>query len=520
MPTILAGATQSIWIPAGSTLTIGGGGNGTIQTVPPAVVGPVALDQIISVDRKFGPYSVSIAVNVVAQSPITYSIDTQATAAGGVVQSGIVSATIASLGAWGQMPDGRYLTADFFPGAGRGRQSLALYAGDPAAPFVQGNITSLVNTRAGDTGVLKTAAGVNLNITGAYVYCAWPASNGDIFFVAVEGGNFYHLYRCKAGTFTVGSDAGVTNGNAVLSLGMIGGTQTDQNRILTQRSFCEAKVNGATHYFIGEYNVSSGRVTGAAKDAVRVYRSTDGGTTWATFLEWNTDLTHQVDHVHFIKQDPYTGWIYIVTGDVGAQNMIIAYNGTGATVAANATPATIAATAGYKVINNSELCRYTDFFFAPDCIYSIPDADTEASDVTSTAYVSTRVDRSLQYVSTIGPVDRVNNVPPILGLQTAQYGDFFMCFCAALAFPTYPFADIFGSDYRGGTWTRIAKIGVRSGGFVSRAMWMDNQGRIWIYSDANTWIGTDADFDGSSKTRSLVLIPGPRGSSPFVWNRT
>lgn len=434
------------------------------------------------------------------------------------IQSGIASSTIAQLGAWGQMPDGKYLVSDFFPGAGRGRTSLALYTGDLAAGYSQANVQSLTATRAADAGVLKTAAGVNLANGAAYIYCAWPASNGDIFFVAVETGNFYHLYRCKAGTYTVGADAGVTDGKAVLSLGMIGGTQTDQNRILTQRSFCEAKVGNATHYFIGEYNVASGRVNGGAKDAVRVYRSTDGGTTWSTFLEWNTDGTHQVDHVHAIKQDPYTGWIYIITGDTGSQNMVIGYNGTGATVAANATASTIAATAGYKVLGGTELARYTDLFFSPDYIYSIPDADTEASDTTSTAYVATRLPRSLDHVVSVSPVDRVNNVPPAIGVQSAAYGDFYLTFCSNLAYAGYPYLDVFGSDYPGGGWTRIAKLSCRAA-MVARGFFMDNLGRLWIHCDASTWLGTDADYDGTSKTRSLVLTPGPRTATPFVTAR-
>jgi len=184
-------------------------------------------------------------------------------------------------------------------------------------------------------------------------------------------------------------------------------------------------------------------------------------------------------------------------------------------VAANATAATIAATAGYKVLGGTELARYTDLFFSPDYIYSIPDADTETSDTTSTAYVATRLPRSLDHVVSVAPVDRINNVPPAIGVQSAAYGDFYLTFCASIAFGSYPYLDLFQADYVGGSWTRIAKLSCRAG-MVPRGFFMDTQGRLWIHCDASTWLATEADYDGSSKTRSLVLTPGPRTAAPFV----
>lgn len=495
--------TASLGLPVGTFRTLATGIEAALVADKEAVYDTPPLD--VS-----GPVTADAAGNLFSDGQ-----QIQASVSGAGKQSGIAASAVALLGAWGQMPNGKYLTSDFFPGAGRGRSSLALYTGDLAAEYNVANVQSLTSTRAGDSGVLKKPDGTNIAFGAAYIYCAWPASNGDIFFVAVETGNFYHLYRCKAGTYTVGAGGAVTDGKAVLSLGMIGAVQTDQNRIFTQRNFCEAKVNGVTHYYIGEYSVATGRVDGGAKDAVKVHRSIDGGTTWATFLEWNTNGTHQVDHVHAIRQDPYTGWIYILTGDAGSENMVISYNGTAAPVAENATAATIAATPGYKVLAGTELARYTDLCFSVDHIYSIPDADTDVFDAASVAYVATRLPRALDHVVSVTPVDRVDNVPPAIAVQSPVHGDFFLSFCASIAYAGYPFLDVFQADYAGGGWTRIAKLSCRAG-MVARAFFMDNQGRLWIHCDASTWLATEADYDGTSKTRSLVLTPGPRTDAPFV----
>lgn len=425
---------------------------------------------------------------------------------------GIESAAMAPVGAWGVMPDGKFLCADFFPGAGQGRTALSLYTGDPLVNYSTANHQSLTATRVGN---LKHSDGTAINTSGAHIFCAWPAANGDIFFVAVEGGNFYHLYRCKAGTFTVGAGAAATDGKPVVSLGMIGAVQTSQVRILTQASFCEATIAGQKHHYLAEYSVASGRINGGAFDAVYLHRSTDGGITWSKFLEFNTDGTHQVDHLHFVRQDPYTGWIYVGTGDNGAENALIAYDGKSAPVAANATLATIGATPGYRVISGSELHRYADLAFTPVGIYSIPDADTETSDPTTTAYRATSIDRMLGYVAALLPVARVDNIPPAICVKTPKHGHFFFSFCSSIGFGTYPYIDVWAMDYEGVSWTLVAKLEIKSGA-VPRGIFADSVGRIWMYNDTSLWLGPESTYPPGSGTGSKVLTLGARNSSALT----
>ena len=421
----------------------------------------------------------------------------------------VQSATKLATGILGQFSDGSYLAFDTFPGIYEGSARLRKITGDPLGA---NTFTPLSETSVLATNALKNTLGTVIGNVANSILTAWIASNGDVFFVAVSAGNYHHLFRAKAGTYTVGSDSAYSNKQACVDLGLYGGVHADQVRILSQRSFLEAKVGNAKHLFMCEYNVSGGRTAGAGgagKDQAIAYRSTDGGTTWAVFFEFNTGGSHVVDHFHGAVQDPYTGWIYFMTGDTGAECALIGYNGTAATVAANASLATIGSSAGYKVINGSELNRYTDLAFSATHILSIPDCDTESADTSSTAFVSTLIPKMLEYVSVCGTADRFADIPPLLVVNTPS-GRVIVSFRTQSAKTTdEPYIWVWGERREGQQWSLIAKLKTyRSATGTPRSAFCDASGRVWIgatQKGAVAFVEADAASSATSSSYCLVL---------------
>lgn len=439
----------------------------------------------------------------------------------------VQSAMPVPIGIFGQLADGRYLCYDVWQGAtfGVGRQRLALYNGDPAVGFDVAKLAVLAQCDSRSANGLLKPDGSPIDYTNSSIFQAWIAPNGDIWFLVIENANRHFLYRAKADTFAVGSDAGYSNKRACLAVGLEGGVHADNIRIFCRQSLLFARVGAATHIYLAEYNIASGRVNGsggAGKDQAICWRSTDGGATFSEFLKFNTNGTHHTDHFHAALQCPYSGLIYLLTGDNGAENAVIVYDGTSTPPAANSTMAQIHATAGFRVLSGSELHRYTDLCFGPQTIYSLPDADTEGADASSTAYVSTVMPKMLEYVSTVAPVARVDNVPPAMCLQTTGRAALCLSFLATLAASAgNPFLDLWSADSEGGRWTLIARItNQRAGsGGVCRSFFEDRHGRLWI---SGTTYASGFSFEPShnnnNQSSSLCLTLARRDGPASVFN--
>ncbi len=67
-------------------------------------------------------------------------------------------------------------------------------------------------------------------------------------------------------------------------------------------------------------SISFDKVPGGLGDKVRVLKSTDG-TTWTEIVHFNVG-SHTMRHFHCIKQDPYTGYIYLGFGDTPRSRII------------------------------------------------------------------------------------------------------------------------------------------------------------------------------------------------------
>ena len=127
--------------------------------------------------------------------------------------------------------------------------------------------------------------------------------------------------------------------------------------------------------YIGEYNVCHPRTSGSTNDRVRIMKSVDNGDTWTKVVEWNTNGVNQVGHIHAMKQDPYTGEIYICTGDDNTKSGIIKWNGSSAW-ADNKTLAEIGTMDGFKVLTGAQRYRVCDVLFDEKYFYTFADTQT------------------------------------------------------------------------------------------------------------------------------------------------
>jgi hypothetical protein len=424
-------------------------------------------------------------------------------------QIGVSVAGVTSMCLFDQLQTGEFVCGD--TDNGDWGRKLFLFSGNPLTKA--GTVTALAQTSCTAGNGLKDTAGNAVPFDSATkIVNAWAVSNGDIYFLTFDTGLKNHLWRAKAGTYTVGSDAAYSNKQACVDLGLHSGVQSTNIRSLSHRTFLEATVGGASHLFLCEYNVNGARTPGsggAGADQAVVWRSTDGGNTWAIFMEFNTGGAHQAAHFHGAVQDPYTGWIYFMLGDFTTEPALIAYNGTASALAANTPYATIATTPGYKVISGSELNRYCDLCFSDAGIFSIPDSDSEGADTSATSYVSTLIPRTLDYVMSKSAVERATNAPPVIAAKGQDFALFASFFSSSGDSKRH---NIWAADSKTGGWTLVAKIKNNSAAAtcVPANFFVDklNPDNIWLsFGYAQGGYVTAASQSGSS----VLLNPSRRG---------
>lgn len=317
-----------------------------------------------------------------------------------------------------------YCTADTTVG-GFGGQVYTL-TGNPFGVATRTALTATV------TSGLLDAAGVSIG--GGTIRGVWPTSTGAIFIVGTGAGRHF-LYRAfnNAGTWTVGANAGVWNNlRAVLLVGESGGTHTPNIMALHQRSLCVANVAGSEVLLFGEYNVATGRVNGGTNDWVRIWQSTNGGTTWSALLTFNTAGTNDTTHCHSIVQNPHDGGIWICMGDLAAKAALIRWDGTSAAPAANASFATINTTPGWQAYFNNNAATTGDILFSPHNAFYLPDTDLLSSGAQFTMFT----DYANTWRSAFGPsFPKVDNLPPLIACRTRSGLSLWFSFIASTSSP-------------------------------------------------------------------------------------
>jgi hypothetical protein len=200
-------------------------------------------------------------------------------------------------------------------------------------------------------------------------YKIYAATKPGLIFVLVNSNDGYHMLRSTDGAATFKKVFTFGEGNGA------GGKNAPDVRIL--RGMLELTNDvpsggGKGTLFIPEYNVCKGRIAGSVNDRVRIMKSTDDGETWSKIVEWNTNGTNQVGHIHAMKQDPYTGEIYICVGDDNSKSGIIKWDGVSAWTD-NTGMQTIKQLKGFKVFTGAQRYRVCDVLFDENSFYVFTD---------------------------------------------------------------------------------------------------------------------------------------------------
>lgn len=270
-----------------------------------------------------------------------------------------------------QSKGGKYLFTQYDGTYGNYTSSLSI---------ATGTLTSMTKTSiqtATNVSALKDTAGAA--ITAGAIVCAWWISETRFMFVGKKNStNTNYVWICdfNGGAWKVGSNSTTfDNGNAVLALGLYSGGQAALSGVLHSRSV--AMNADASKILIAEYNVATGRVSGGANDAIRVYQSTDQGATWSALLTHNTS-GNQMRHWHFVKFDAFnSNRPWLIGGGDDPLSALIGWDGSSSAPAAN-TPLTQAGFAGYpgwEVMHDTAgiECRSGDIAIHPQTLHYMSD---------------------------------------------------------------------------------------------------------------------------------------------------
>lgn len=195
------------------------------------------------------------------------------------------------------------------------------------------------------------------------------AASGVVLAVAGKATNEFDLLRSSDGAanFTKVFDFG--EGNGAEGADSTSVTLLDGIAVMT---VAYPGGGGIGDLIFGEYNTNASRTEGGENDRIRIMRSTDNGANWTQLVEWNTDETNYVGHVHTIRQDPYTGYVYIAVGDNNNKAALIRWDGSTAWQD-NKTPAQLGAIAGFKAVTGSQRHRTVGFAFSSSYVCTFSD---------------------------------------------------------------------------------------------------------------------------------------------------
>jgi hypothetical protein len=319
----------------------------------------------------------------------------------------------------------------------------------------------LANTYIHD---LKPKGSNTAHNTEGAVEQAWSLSDGTVLFTT-EINSYSYLYKMRPVGSTTIPDANVNVGNnsplfnnkqAVMNMGARGTTKRTNIRALHKRSLLEAKINGQSVLFYGEYNVGN-------SDPVALWKSTNMGDTWTKVIEWNTS-GHQTRHIHGVVQNPYNKWIYILLGDDNEpgyeQSGIVAWDGTSPVPPDNTSLDRMNTYMGWKTLLGSQAVTGDVVFTPPPPSGSgkvvwIQDIDEVVS---GQIIKGQRANYDLSNTQSTGTVPFSNGHPPILGVRSDTGSIFWASFITTPA--TDQKIHLWRSKDDGLSWARVYEVPV------------------------------------------------------------
>ena len=295
---------------------------------------------------------------------------------------------------------------------------------------------------------------------GPYSYSVirdmWRLPDGNIIFSTRNGLNTKgYLYKLRTAQDKVGNNPpNFDNKQAIMNIGERNGVQPSDIRTMHQASLSVATIDGATVLFFGEYNVNPSRVSGGNGDWVRLWKSTDLGDTWSKVIEWNTS-GHQTSHIHGIRYNPYNKWVYILFGDDGTENGIVAWDGR-SPVPPDNTPLNQINNyyPNWKSIASSWTTRTGDIVFTPTHCVWLPDTDV----IPPGGLFGQRANHDLSGAeASAEPVPYTEKIPPILGYLDNSNGNIFW---SSFRSPdaTEQKLYLWTTNDEGSTWNLAAKV--------------------------------------------------------------
>lgn len=429
----------------------------------------------------------------------------------GRIPQGLAQATAIPEVIFDQSKGGQYVFTQYDGTYGNYCSSLSIATGSLAS-LSKTSLQAVTNVSN-----LKDTSGAA--ITAGDVTCAWWLSETRFLFVGRKlSNNTYYIWLCNynGSAWTVGSNStAFDNGNAVLALGLYSGGQAGLSGILHARSLA---VKSSTEAVIGEYNINGSRVAGAANDAVRVYRTTDGGVTWTAILVFNTNgSTRQIRHCHVVRYDRYTGDWYMVFGD-DPDSAVIRWDGSSASPPSNSalTAAGVGRTPGWEVMHDTAglECRSGDVSIHPQTAYYMAD-NSEVNTPIKYAFQVAKAKPMFRAQS--AEYERTTGRPPLIQCELTNGAAFWasMRENTDVGASPEPFQ---GYDFwytpDGNTFSRIARTRDNSAltaGVITQMM-MTTEGKI-VISGTNSK-GTKLLPSASSNGQGSIVV------TPVVWDGT
>jgi hypothetical protein len=196
---------------------------------------------------------------------------------------------------------------------------------------------------------------------------------GLIFVIVQNSSSEFYLLKSSDGGATVKKVFAFGEGNGPQ------GTNVQNVRMLRGLLELERDIpsgGGKGTLYIGEYNFNKTRIPGSINDRIRIMKSTDNGDTWVKVVEWNTNGQNQIGHIHAMKQDPYTGEIYICIGDSDTSLGIVKWDGS-SQWPDNRTMTQLSSIHGFKVLTGKQRYRSCDILFGENYFYSFADTQLD-----------------------------------------------------------------------------------------------------------------------------------------------